>query len=132
MFDLDNVEISAPQCPTHYSPAVNGNVLDIVIHKNTRLSNVIVSDILDSDHPLIVLHILNHIRTTKFSEPTGKFTNLEMFKNLASDLISSRIGTNLEVEANKAARIFTAPVTSAYSLSTGRVTVSDLNGTYLG
>jgi hypothetical protein len=28
--DLDNFEISAPQSPTHYTPAGNGDVLDIV------------------------------------------------------------------------------------------------------
>jgi hypothetical protein len=41
--DLEDFEISAPQCPTHYSPAGNGDLLDIVVHKNIRLSNVIVS-----------------------------------------------------------------------------------------
>jgi hypothetical protein len=55
-FDLDDFEISAPQCPTHYSPAGNGDVLDIVVHRNIRLSNVIVSDILDSDCLPIVFH----------------------------------------------------------------------------
>jgi hypothetical protein len=33
-FDLSEFEISAPQCPTHYSPARNGDVLDIVVHQN--------------------------------------------------------------------------------------------------
>jgi hypothetical protein len=47
LFDLEDFEISAPQCPTHYSPAGNVDVLDIVVHRNIRLSNVIVSDILD-------------------------------------------------------------------------------------
>jgi hypothetical protein len=47
---INEFEISAPQCPTRYSPAGNGDVLDIVVHKNVRLSEVIVSDILDSDH----------------------------------------------------------------------------------
>jgi endonuclease/exonuclease/phosphatase family metal-dependent hydrolase len=48
VFDASDFEISAPQCPTHYSPVGNGDVLDIVVHKNIRLSNVIVSDILDT------------------------------------------------------------------------------------
>jgi hypothetical protein len=42
LFDLDDFEISAPQCPTHYSPAGNGDVLDIVVHRNMKLSNVMV------------------------------------------------------------------------------------------
>jgi hypothetical protein len=65
LFDLDDFEISAPQCPMHYSPAGNGDVLDIVVHKNIRHSDVIDSDILDSDHLPILFHILDHVRTTK-------------------------------------------------------------------
>jgi hypothetical protein len=49
LVDVHELEISAPQCPTHYSPAGNGEVLDIVVHQN-RVSDVIVSDILDSDY----------------------------------------------------------------------------------
>jgi hypothetical protein len=43
LFDLSEFEISAPQYPTHYSPAGNGDVLDIVVHQNIRVSDVIVS-----------------------------------------------------------------------------------------
>jgi hypothetical protein len=32
LFDVNEFEISALQCPSHYSPAGNGNVLDIVVH----------------------------------------------------------------------------------------------------
>jgi hypothetical protein len=42
LFDTSDSEISAPQCPTHYSPVGNGDVLDIVAHKNIRISNVMV------------------------------------------------------------------------------------------
>jgi hypothetical protein len=31
LFDVNEFEISAPQCPTHYSHAGNGDVLDIVV-----------------------------------------------------------------------------------------------------
>jgi hypothetical protein len=34
LFDVNDFEISAPQYPTHYSPAGNGDVLDIVAHQN--------------------------------------------------------------------------------------------------
>jgi hypothetical protein len=34
LFYWNDYEISAPQCPTHYSHAGNGDVLDIVVHKN--------------------------------------------------------------------------------------------------
>jgi endonuclease/exonuclease/phosphatase (EEP) superfamily protein YafD len=56
LFDVNEFEISAPQCPTHYSHAGNGDVLDIVVHQNIRLSDVIVLDILGSDHMPIVFH----------------------------------------------------------------------------
>jgi hypothetical protein len=83
LFDNNDFEISAPQCPTHYSPGGNGEVLDIVVHKNIRLSNVIVSDILDSDHLPIIFHILDHVRIQNFSEPTEKYTDWERFQSLA-------------------------------------------------
>jgi hypothetical protein len=63
LFDTNDFEISAPQYPTHYSPMGNGDVLDMVVHKNIRLSGVIVSDILDPDHIPIMFHILDHVRT---------------------------------------------------------------------
>jgi hypothetical protein len=53
-FRRETTEFTAPKCPTHYSPSGNGDGLDIVVHKNVRLSEVIVSDILNSDHLPIV------------------------------------------------------------------------------
>jgi hypothetical protein len=44
LFDFSEFQISTPQYPTHYSPAGNGDVLDIVVHQNIRVSDVIVSD----------------------------------------------------------------------------------------
>jgi hypothetical protein len=66
----------------------------------------IVSDILDSGHLPIVVHILDQVRTTKFSESTEKFKNWERFQSLVSDLISPRIEINSGVEADKAARLY--------------------------
>jgi hypothetical protein len=57
LFDLNEFKISAPECPTHYSPAENGDVLDVVVHQNIRVSDVIGSDILDSGHLTIVFHM---------------------------------------------------------------------------
>jgi hypothetical protein len=34
LFDATQFEILALQCPTHYSPAGNGDILDIVVHQN--------------------------------------------------------------------------------------------------
>jgi hypothetical protein len=75
-------EISAPQCPTHYSPAGNSDVLDIVVYTNIQLSEIIISDILDSDHLSIVFHLLNHVTIRNFSDPVDKFTDWEQFFKL--------------------------------------------------
>jgi hypothetical protein len=72
----------------------NGDVLDIVVYKNIRLSNVIGYDILDSDHLPILFHILDHERTKNFSARTEKLTDWERFQSLASNLISPRIEIN--------------------------------------
>jgi hypothetical protein len=50
----------------------NGAVLDIMAHKNIRLSNIIVSDIVDSDHLPIIFHILDHVRTKNVLAPLEK------------------------------------------------------------
>jgi hypothetical protein len=86
-----------------------------------------VSDILDSDHLPIIFHILDHIRTKNVSAPLEKITYWERFQNLASNLISPRLEINSGVEADKAARDFTASIASAYRLATSKITLTDLN-----
>jgi hypothetical protein len=75
LFYLGEFEISAPQCPTHYSTAGNGDVLDIVVLQNIRLSDFVVSNILDSDHLPIVFHIVDHVIFMNLSEHIEKFTD---------------------------------------------------------
>jgi hypothetical protein len=75
LFDATQFEISGPQCPTHYSHAGNGDVLDIVVHQNIRVSDVNVSDILNTDHLPTVFHILDHVKIRNLSEPVEKFTD---------------------------------------------------------
>jgi hypothetical protein len=53
----------------------NGIVLDISVHKNVRLAEVILSDIPDSNHLEIVFHLLDHIRTKDLLDPVDKFTD---------------------------------------------------------
>jgi hypothetical protein len=120
-------EISAPQCPTHYSPSGNGDVLDIVVHQNIIVSDVTFSDILDSDHLPIIFHILDHVKIRNLSDPIEKFTDWEWFQSLASELISPKNEITSETEAEKAARDFTASISSAYRLSTSNITLLDLN-----
>jgi hypothetical protein len=98
-----------------------------VVHQNVRLSEVIVSDVLDSDHLPIVFHILDHVTTRNLSDSVENFTDLDRFQSLASDLVSPRIQINSGVEADKAARDFTASIASAYRLATSKVTLSDMN-----
>jgi hypothetical protein len=105
-------EISAPQCPTHYSPAANGDALDIVVHKNVWLSEVIVPDILDSDHVPVIFHSLDHVSTMNILDPVDKFTDWEQFQSLAPQLISPRIQINFREEADKSARDFTISTAS--------------------
>jgi hypothetical protein len=127
LFHKNEFEISAPQCPIRYSPAGNGDILDIVVHQNIGLSSVTVSNILDSDYLPIIFHILDHVKIRNLSEPIEKFTDWERFRSLASDLMSPRLEISTGVEAAKAAREFTASIASAYRLSTSKVKISEVN-----
>jgi len=53
LFDVNGFEISMHQCPTHYSYAGNGGVLDLEVYQN--------------------VHILDHVRVTELSDPSEKF-----------------------------------------------------------
>jgi hypothetical protein len=50
LFPKNDIQISAPQRSTHYNLQENGKVLDMVLHKNILLSDVIFSAILVSNH----------------------------------------------------------------------------------
>jgi hypothetical protein len=93
LFEVSQFEISAPQCPTHYSPAGNGDELGIVVHQNIRVSDVIVSEILDSAHLPKLFHILDHIKIRNLSEPTSikKFTDWDRYQSPSSELLSTKI-----------------------------------------
>jgi hypothetical protein len=74
LFDENEFQISAPQCPTHYSLAGNCDILDIVVHQNIRLSDVTISDILYSDHLPIVFYLLERVKVRSPSKPIEKLT----------------------------------------------------------
>jgi hypothetical protein len=86
-----------------------------------------VSDILESDHLPIVFHILDHVKIRNISEPIEKFTDWDRFQSLTSELISPQVKINLGVDTDNATRDFTASVTSAYRLSTSKITLLDIN-----
>jgi hypothetical protein len=64
---MSKFEISTPQCPTCYSPAGNGDVLNIVVHQNIRVPDATVSDILDSGHLPVIFHIQDHVKIKNLS-----------------------------------------------------------------
>jgi hypothetical protein len=65
-------------------------VLDIVVHQNIRVSDVIVYYILNSDHLPLVFHILDQVKIRNLSDPDEKFTDWDRFQSLASKLISPK------------------------------------------
>jgi hypothetical protein len=66
LYSYVSYNISALQCSTHYTPDGRGDVLDIVVHQNVRLSEVIVNDILPSDHLSIMFSILDRLNKGSF------------------------------------------------------------------
>jgi hypothetical protein len=90
LFVSSNFEISTPQYSTHYTPRGTGD-LGIVVHQNVRLSEAIVTDILDSDYLPIMFSILDPVRTRETLNPVEKRTNWELFQNLAFEFISPNI-----------------------------------------
>jgi hypothetical protein len=113
--------------PSPLFPCGNGGILDIAVNKNIRFSNTIISGILDSDHPPIIFHIPNNVRTKNVLVPLEKFTNWDRFQSLVSNLISPRNEINSRVEADKAERALRANIASSYRLSTSKITLSELN-----
>jgi hypothetical protein len=119
-------QTSAPRYPTHCTPSGNGDVLDIVLHRNVRIFEVNVIEILESDHLPIPFHMLYHFSTRDISAPVEIHTDWERFKSLASDLISPRIQIHTCKEAEETARNVAASIASAYRLSTYKITIPDL------
>jgi hypothetical protein len=87
---------------------------NLLVHKNVQMSEVIVSDILESHHLPILVRFLDHIKTRNLPDPVDKFTDWERFQSLVSELISPRIQINTVEEANKSTRNYIASITSAY------------------
>jgi endonuclease/exonuclease/phosphatase (EEP) superfamily protein YafD len=86
--DKSDFQITAPRCPIHYTPSGNGDALDVVVHRNVRLSEVQVLEILNSNHLLILFHMLDHVSSRDILAPIETYTDWERFQNLASELIS--------------------------------------------
>jgi hypothetical protein len=106
LFDTNEFQISEQQFPTHFSPAGNGEVPNIMVHKTVRVSINVVSNILDLDNVPIVFQLLDLLRTNNPSDPVDKFTDWQRFQNLTSEIISPRIQINSGTENEKAAGNF--------------------------
>jgi hypothetical protein len=113
--------------PHSFSPAGNGDVLDIVALQNIKGSDDIVSHIFDSYHLPIIFHILDDVKIINLSEPIEKFKYWDWFQCLASELILPRIEINSGVEADKVACNFRASIASAYMMANSKVTFLDIN-----
>jgi hypothetical protein len=126
LFVFSEFEISASQCPTHYSPAGNGSAryCGSPTYQSVRFT---VSHIFDSDHLPIIFHILDHFKIRNLSEYIEKFTNCYRFQSPASELISSRIEINSGVETDTVSRDFIASIASVNRLVTGKFTRSNIN-----
>jgi hypothetical protein len=91
LFVSSNFKISAPQCSTRYTPDGRGDVLDIVVHENVQLAEIIVTDILDLNRLPTIFSILDPVRTGESSDPVEKPRDWELFQSIASELISPDI-----------------------------------------
>jgi len=101
-------------------------VLDIVGHRTVRLSDVDVSDILDSNHMQILFHILDNVSTGDISAPVEIHIDWQRFRSLTSDFVSPRIQIHTVNDPKRVACDFAASIASAYSLSTRKITLSEL------
>jgi hypothetical protein len=63
-----------------------------VVRQNVQLPEVIVRDILDSNHLPFMLSILDHVRAGAVLDPVEKCTVWERFQSIASepDLLKSK------------------------------------------
>jgi hypothetical protein len=94
----------------NYKPDGRDDVVDVLVHQNAQLTEVIVIDNLDSDHLPIIFSILDPVRTREALDPVEKLTDWELFQILASEVISPNIQIHSSNEADKAARDFAASI----------------------
>jgi hypothetical protein len=96
-----------------------------MVHKDVRLSEIRVLDIMDTDN-LSCFAFWIILRLGKFWIRL-KNSDWERFQSLASALVSSRVEINSCIEADSASRDFAASIASAYRLSTKTTTISESN-----
>jgi hypothetical protein len=95
LLHINEFEISAPQCPTDYSPT--GNVTCSIL-LCTRISGRQKSLSLTFWNQItylpVIFNVLDHISTRNLSGPVDKLADWERFQSLASEIISPVIQIN--------------------------------------
>jgi hypothetical protein len=86
LFVSFHLEIPAPQCCMHYTPDGRGDFLDILVRQNVRLTEIFVTDVLNSDHLPVMFNILDPLRTRESLDPVEKLRDCELFQSLASEV----------------------------------------------
>jgi hypothetical protein len=114
------------QSPTQYTPQEIRYILQTLVHRNVCLSDVTVSDVLESNHLPVFLHILDNFITTDSSASVETRTDTKRFRFLASALNPVLIKTD-NVEEDENAAVTFSLSSSAYNLSTRKLTLLDLN-----
>jgi hypothetical protein len=79
-----------------------------------------VTNILGSDHLLIIFSVLDPVRTREARDPVEKPTDWELLQSLAYELIFQNIQIPSSNEADKAVRHFEV---SAYRIQTRKTTI---------
>jgi hypothetical protein len=132
LFDVNQFEIQPHNVPLIITLAETVTCWILWSTKNIRVSDVIVSDILDSDHLPIIFHILDYVKIRNLSDHIEEFTDWDRFQSLPSELTSQKIEIISGVEADKAARNYKTSIASAYRLSTCMTTLLYLNNDLRG
>jgi hypothetical protein len=63
----------------HYAPD-DTDVVDVVVHQNSRLSEVVVIDILEAGYLSAIFSILDPAKIKEVSDPVEKLTDWELFQ----------------------------------------------------
>jgi hypothetical protein len=91
LFVCYDLEISSPQSSTRYNPVGTADIIDVSVHQedqNVRLSDVIVTDVLDSDYFPVMFTFLDSARAREASDRIEKFTCCHRFQASLSTHVS--------------------------------------------
>jgi hypothetical protein len=128
LFVSSSFEISAPPCSTHYTSDGRDDVPDIVVHQGVRLSEVSVTDILDTVQLPIIFSILILLEQEKL----WILWTLHRLGTVSKPRLWIRISKYSSNKADKGVRDVASSIASAYRLSTRKSTPFDRKYEILG